>query len=212
MIEIIPSPGTEDKNFDSIQYKVRLVIGLVDWVEIDILDNTLYQNATYNNWESFRAFKDEIHLAGHLMVSDPAKYVGPLVINGFKRLIADVEGDTVRDFTKKCRERGVEAGVALNGPASLELVEPYVDEIDTVLLMTINAGFSGQLFLPAVLPKIKALKELYPHMPIEVDGGIDKQTAPQVFANGATRLVSTSYLYQKNSRRIAEAIAELKGV
>ena len=211
MIEIIPSPGTSDKTFDEIAKKINQVIGLVDWVEIDVLDNTLYQNVSYNNWDSFRVFKDQIRLAAHLMVADPAKYIEPLIKNGFKRLIADVEGHAVRDFIHECRMHHVEVGVALNGPSSLQLVEPFLESVDTVLVMTISSGFSGTSFLPETLPKIRKIHEEYPNLPIEVDGGIGKETAPLVIENGATRLVSTSYLFWKNKDRIAEAIEELKG-
>lgn len=210
MIEIIP--GILDRSFDEIEKKMALVEGKVDWVEIDILDNTLYPNVTYNShWEVFHSWRDRVHLAGHLMVSDPAKYVAELVKNGFKRLIADVGGNTVRDFIQACRTHQVEAGVALDGEALLEEVEPYLDAVDTVLVMTINSGGSGTPFLPSSLPKIKKIHEAYPDLPIQVDGGINKETAPLVIGSGATRIISTSYLFWKNPDRIAEAIAELKG-
>jgi len=86
-----------------------------------------------------------------------------------------------------------------------------LESVDTVLVMTISSGFSGTPFLPQVLPKIRKIHEEYPNLPIEVDGGIGKETAPLVIENGATRLVSTSYLFWKNKDRIAEAIEELKG-
>ena len=209
MIEIIP--GILEKNFDEIRRKINQVVGLVDWVEIDVLDGTMYQNDTYNNWLAFAEFKNQVGLAAHLMVADPAKYVEQLVVNGFKRLIADVEGDTTREFIAACRMHHVEVGVALNGPSSLQLVEPFLESVDTVLVMTISSGFSGTPFLPQVLPKIRKIHEKYPNLPIEVDGGIGKETAPLVIENGATRLVSTSYLFWKNKDRIAEAIEELKG-
>ena len=209
MIEIIP--GILEKNFDAIKRKVEMVADAVDWVEIDILDSTLYPNDTYNKWDAFKIFSDRVKLAAHLMVRDARKYVVPLVRNGFTRLIADAGGDTVRDFIHQAKMHEVEVGIALDGPAPLELVEPYLGEVNTVLLMTIKSGFSGQPFLPSVLPKIKKVHDEYPELPIEVDGGISKETAPLVIDNGATRLVSTSYLFWKNKERIEEAIEELKG-
>lgn len=209
MIEIIP--GILDKAFDEIEKKLALAEGKVDWVEIDILDNTLYPNSTYHaNWEVFLAWQNRVHLAAHLMVSDPAKYVEPLVTNGFQRLIADVGGVSVRDFIQLCRSHNIEVGVALDGAATLAEVEPFLDEVDTVLVMTINSGLSGQPFLHSTLPKIKKIHEAYPTLPIQVDGGINKETAPLVIGSGATRLISTSYLFWKNPDRIAEAIEELK--
>ena len=156
MVEVIP--GILDKTFDEIEKKLALVEGKVEWVEIDILDNTLYPNVTYNShWNVFEAWRHRINLGAHLMVSDPAKYVAELVKNGFKRLIADVAGDSVRDFINICRTDQVEVGVALDGAVALDEVEPYLDEVDTVLVMTINSGVSGTPFLPSSLPKIKKI-------------------------------------------------------
>jgi len=207
-IEVIP--GILEKDFNIIKQRVDLVKDYVEWVEIDILDNTLYPNDTYNNWEAFKLFPPKIKRAAHLMVSDPYKYVESLIKNGFTRLIADVAGETVRDFIEATKAHKIEVGVALDGPSPLELVEPYLGEVDTVLLMTIKSGFSGTSFLKEALPKIRKVHEEYQNLPIEVDGGIDKNTAPLVIQNGATRLVSTSYLFWKNPHRIKEAIEELK--
>lgn len=209
MIEVIP--GILEKNFDDLQKRLIQVQDKVRWVEIDVLDSTLYPNDTYNShWEALVRWSEHFNLAAHIMCSDPVKYVEPLVKAGFKRLIADVEGETVRDFIMQSRAHEVEVGIALDGAAPLELVEPYLGEIDTVLIMTINSGVSGSPFLPETLPKIKKIHENYPHLPIEVDGGINKETAPLVIDNGATRLVSTSYLFWKNPDRIAQAIEDLK--
>lgn len=208
MITIIP--GINEREFDAIKRNMELVDGLVEWVEIDVLDSTLYPAVTYNNFEAYRLYVHTFHLSAHLMVADPQKYVEPLSRVGFKRLIADVEGDTVRDFLHLAKEKELEVGVALNAPASLELIEPFLDHIDSVLVMTVPSGASGQEFDRSVLPKIKKIHESYPDLPIQVDGGINEKTAPLVIENGATRLISTSYLFQKNRDRIEEAMEELR--
>lgn len=208
MIEVIP--GILEENFDEIVRKIEQVEKLVEWVQIDILDNTLVHNVTYNNWEAFKVFNGRIKLEAHLIVIDPGKYVEPLVKNGFDRLIAHAEGETVRNFIHGARMHHTEAGIALNASSTLELIEPYLGEIDTALVMMYNAGASGQEFQTEQLPKIRKIHEEYRELPIEVDGGIDKTTAPLVIENGTTRLVSTSYLFWKNPDRIAEAIEELK--
>jgi len=90
------------------------------------------------------------------------------------------------------------------------MIEPYLAEIDCVLVMMYKAGASGQTFQPSHIPKIRKIHEEYRQLPIEVDGGISKETASLVISAGARRLVSTSYLFWKNADRIAEAIEELK--
>ncbi len=208
MIEIIP--GILENDFAKIEHEIELVQRYVSWIEIDVLDNTLYPNQTYDKWADFRKFT-EIKLGAHLMVSDPAKYVDILAAHGFKRLIADIGGHSIRDFIDSARLHEIEVGVALDGPTPIEEVEPYLHEVDTVLLMTIKTGFSGTPFLPQVLDKIKKIRAEFPDLPIQVDGGINKETAREVIDAGATRLVSTSYLFWKNPQRIQEAIEELRG-
>lgn len=209
MIQILP--GILEKTFEEIEKKVKQVEELVDWVHIDVLDNTLIHNVTYNHWPAFRAFDGRVNLEAHLMVADPAKYVDPMATNGFKRLIAHAEANDVREFITKGREYGIEIGVVLDGPSGLEMIEPYMDDIDTALVMMYKAGASGQAFQHEHLKKVRKIHEEFKILPIEVDGGIAKDTAPLVREAGATRLVSTSYLFWKNAERIAEAIEELKG-
>jgi len=208
MIEIIP--GILEKDFAEIEKKIALVEDLVDWVHIDILDDTLIHNATYNNWEPFKIFSGRVYLEAHLMVQNPQQYVNSLVSVGFKRLIAQVESNDFRHFMEEAKIHEVEVGVALDGSSQLELIEPFLGEIDYALVMMYKAGQSGQSFQSEQLPKIRKIHEEYQNLPIEVDGGIDKDTAPLVITSGATRLVSTSYLFWKNADRIAEAIEELK--
>ncbi len=209
MIDIIP--GILEKDFDKALDKINLVRGIVNWLQIDILDNTLIPNTTFREFGAFREIAKEFNLEAHLMVADPAKYVAPLAKAGFKRLIAQVEGDTVREFIEAARlHEGVEVGVAIDAPTKLEVIEPYLEIVDSALVMMYPMGFSGQTFQPAQLVKIKAIKSAYKDLPIEVDGGIDKDTAPLCIGAGATRLVSTSFLFWKNADRIAQAIEELR--
>lgn len=210
MIEIIP--GILEKDFDSISAKVEQVENLVDWVQIDILDNTLIKNDTYNNFTAFKSFTGRIQMEAHLMVDNPRKYIGPLIESDFRRLIAHAEAPGIREFLNEARKFEIEIGVALDGPSPLELVEPYLADVDCVLVMMYKAGASGQPFQPEQLPKIKKIHDEYPDLSIEVDGGIDKQTAVLVRENGATRLVSTSFLFWQNKDRINEAIEELQAL
>lgn len=195
MVEVIP--GINEKSFDEVSRKLELVIGSVPWVHIDIEDNTLVDIVTYNNPASFKAYASRIQLEAHLMVSDPQKYVKPFVDAGFRRLIAHVEGDTIREFVDTACGYQVEVGVALDGPSRLELVEPFLDEVDCVLVMTGNIGPSGTPFLQETLPKIRVIHEEYKDLPIAVDIGITKETAPLAIENGASRLVSTTYLFKE---------------
>ena len=120
MIEVLP--GINAADFEEIKRQIEAVIDLVTWIHIDILDNTLINNVTYNNWESFRMYNGRTKFEAHLMVADPKKYIEPLVKNGFDRLYAHVEAKGVRDFLHEAKLHHVEVGVALDGPSELDLV------------------------------------------------------------------------------------------
>lgn len=207
MIEIIP--GILEKEWTVIEERIKLVSSLVSWVQIDIADNTLVPNRTFLDFEKFSLYPESVSLEGHLMVANPEKYIRPLADAGFKRLIAHVECVDPRVFLDQARFEHVEVGIAIDGSTEIEQIEPFLEEIDCVLVMGIEAGFSGQEFQPENLEKIKAIHQNFSDLPIEVDGGINEATAKLVKDAGATRLVSTSYLF-KDLQNIGQAIERLK--
>jgi ribulose-phosphate 3-epimerase len=206
MIDVIP--GILEKEWIPIEERLKLVEPFVEWAQIDVADNTLVPNTTFLDFHKFLAISKP-SLEAHLMVANPEKYIKPMVDAGFKRLIAHVECHDPRVFLEAVQYEHVEVGVAIDGSTELDQVEPFLEEVDMVLVMTIEAGFSGQPFLSENLEKIKTIHQNFPDLPIEVDGGINDKTARLVIEAGATRLVSTSYLY-KNPQSIARAIDILK--
>lgn len=207
MIEIIP--GILEKDWSEIERRIKLVSPYVPWVQIDVADNSLVPNTTFLDFEKFRAVPASVSLEAHLMVAHPEKYIRPLAGAGFKRLIAHLESADPRLFLDQARYEEVEVGIAIDGPTEVEQVEPFLEEVDTVLVMMIEAGFSGQEFEPENLEKVRRIHSHYPDLPIEVDGGINETTAKLVKEAGATRIVSTSFIF-KDPDRIAQAIETLK--
>lgn len=212
MIDIIP--GILEKEWESVEDKLRLVAPHVDWVQIDIADNTLVPNETLLDFSKFHPdnLSTELrHLSfeAHLMVAHPEKYIKPLADAGFKRIIAHVECMDPRLFLERATYEDVEVALAIDGPSELEVIEPFLDQIDMVLVMTIEAGFSGQEFMQETVEKIRRIHEHLPDLPIEVDGGINNTSAKIAKDAGSTRLVSTSYLF-KHPDGIAFAIEQLK--
>lgn len=209
MIDVIP--GILEKDFEEIKRKIILVSSFVPWVQIDVADNTMVKNETYTDVAAFRALfasYPALSFEAHLMVAQPEKYIRPLADVGFKRLIAHVECSDPRLFLDEAKYESIEVGMAIDGPTEIEHVEPFLEEVDVVQVMTIEAGFSGSVFLPETVEKIKAIRGNFPDLPIGVDGGINDQTAKIVTRAGATRLVSTTYLF-KRPDRISSAIKSL---
>lgn len=214
MVEIIP--GILEKEWSEIERKIKLVTPYVSWVHIDIADDTLFPNTTFLDFTHRAPLTNssvssglELSFEVHLMVAHPEKYIQPLVDVGFKRIIAHIEANDPRRFLDEAHFESVEVGMAIDGPTELDQIEPYLDEIDFVLVMTIEAGFSGQPFLPESLEKVKSIQRNVPDLPVEVDGGIDDKTARLVIEAGATRLVPTTYIY-KDPEHVATAIERLK--
>jgi ribulose-phosphate 3-epimerase len=213
MIDVIP--GILEKEWSPIEEKLLLVAPHAEWIQVDIADNTLVPNTTILDFTDFHPTKllrqlKHLSFEAHLMVANPEKYIKPLADAGFKRLIAHIEAHDPRLFLDQVQYEHVEAGVAIDGSTELEQAEPFLEEVDVVLVMTIEAGFSGQSFMTETVEKIKTIHQNYPDLPIEVDGGINRETAKIAVDAGVTRLVSTSFLF-KNPDAIAAAIKQLKG-
>ena len=199
MIDVIP--GILEKDFAAIEKKLRLYAPYVSWVHLDVADHTYVPNTLFLDFEKLgvllgQSFAKGLSIEAHIMVVNPAKYIKPLVDAGVKRLIAHVESNDPRIFLDEAKFESVEIGLAIDGPTEIEQIEPYLDEIDFVHILTIEAGFSGQPFTPEAVEKIRLIRQNYPNLPISVDGGMDDRTARIVREAGATRIIVTSYFYE----------------
>lgn len=206
-------PGINETTEDTLLHKVALTVPHTKWIHVDIADGTLAQTHTVTDQSIFARIakmNPDISFEAHLMVSQPEKYIKPLADAGFHRLIAHVESNDPRHFLDQAAYESLEVGLAIDGPTEFEQIEPFLDAIDYVLVMTVEIGPSGQAFLPETVEKVRLIREHLPDLPIEVDGGIDDKTVKIATDAGATRVVATSYIY-RDVKRIAQALAHLKG-
>lgn len=218
MVEVIP--GILEDEFIEIEKKIRLVEPYVSWVQIDVLDGTLFNNSCFHDPKPFHDLDSHLLLEAHLMVKNPVRYVEPYYAAGFQRLIAHIEAfdaaqakgfdgeENVFDFINICRQFNAEIAIALDLPTPVEEVFPYLESLDQVLVMTINTGKSGQNFEDRALEKIRAIRAKDPYIHIEVDGGVNPESAKKAVAAGATRLAATSSIFRSDT--IKEAIEALK--
>ena len=194
MVEVIPS--ILEKEFSEIKNKIRAVEGLVEWAQIDIADGILVPNTTFYDPEAFKKLKTRVKLEAHMMVQDPVKYLKPLSEAGFKRFYAHIESGKAEDFIAEAYKYDCQVGLAIDGPTPYEKIKPYLDNIDAVLVMTIDAGFSGKPFREDTVAKIEKIREAFFDLPIACDGAMDNINAARVVAKGANIICSNSYLFK----------------
>jgi ribulose-phosphate 3-epimerase len=186
-----------------------------DWIHVDVIDGHFAPNITMGPVVVEAARRaTSLPLDVHLMIAAPERYLADFARAGADRLTVHVEAcPHLHRTLQQIKELDKRAGVALNPGTPAGAVVEVLSEVDLVLTMTVNPGFSGQKFIPGVLPKIKQLREWLNArglaVEIEVDGGIDATTAPQAAAAGATAFVA-AYAVFKTEAPIAEAITRLR--
>jgi len=154
----------------------------------------------------------------HLMITDPDKYAPAFVDAGASLLTCHIEAvPDPAPLIRKIRDLGSRVGLSLNPPTPVESVLQYVDTVDLVLVMTVHPGFGGQKFMTECLPKLEVLaKRMRPEQMLQVDGGINVETAPRAVAAGANTLVAGKAIFGASDkgaalRKLREAVAGVGG-
>jgi ribulose-phosphate 3-epimerase len=203
-------PGIIEQDSVELERKVALVAPFSEWIQINIGDETLFTVKTPHTFPFIKTYTANFFEA-HLLVAKPETYVKHLVADGFKRIIAHVESYDPREFLAEARTYEGEIGLAIDTETALEDIEPFLEELDIVLVMTAPTGVSGQPFEESAIAKIRAIHRNFPELPIEVEGGMNETTVKAVVEAGATHIVSTSYLFT-DEKRIGEAMTQLVSI
>jgi len=207
MIEIIPA--IIPKFFQEIEEKIKLVEPYVDWVQLDVMDGKFVNNLTWTNPNDLKSLNTNLNLEVHLMINNPEEAIDDWIESGVKRIIIHYEStDKHKEIIEKVKRAGLEIGLAINPETSIEVIDEFYKDIDLVLIMSVNPGFGNQDFLNESVDKIRQLRERYKNVNIEVDGGVNLETAPNVIKAGANILISGSAIFKSNN--IEETIKKLK--
>ncbi|MHB8879186.1 MAG: ribulose-phosphate 3-epimerase [Myxococcaceae bacterium] len=212
---LLIAPSLLSADFGHLAEEARAAEGAgADWLHLDVMDGRFVPNITIGPLvvEAVRK-ATKLPLDVHLMIVEPERYVADFVKAGANWVTVHVEASPHLHRTlQQIRSAGAKAGVVLNPATPLSAVEDVLGDVDLVLLMSVNPGFGGQSFIPGVVEKVRRLramldaKGLNPHL--EVDGGVNAQTARQVHAAGADVLVAGSYVF--GSKDYKGAIASLR--
>lgn len=194
-MEIIPSPGTSVADAQEMQQKIELVKPFSSIVHIDVVDGKFASNTTLMDPTIFTPFTQDMTFEIHLMVENPLQYLDSWAAVGFRRFIGQVEMmSDIPGFVAKAQSLG-DVGLALDIPTAIDAIVPYIEDLDFALVMTVKAGLSRQSFLPEMLKKVQSLREKAAFLPIEADGGMNETTIVEAKKAGATRFVTTGFVY-----------------
>src|SRR3954453_1820513 len=203
MIKIAPS--ILSANFARLGEEIKDVEqGGADYIHIDVMDGHFVPNITIGPLivEAIRPIT-KLPLDVHLMIENPDQYIEAFAKAGANYITVHVEATRHLHRTiQMIKSFGVKVGVVLNPATPVETIQHIIGDIDMVLLMSVNPGFGGQTFIPEVLPKIRKVKEMADQkglaIEIEIDGGVNPETAKLCMEAGANVLVAGSAIYNQD--------------
>jgi ribulose-phosphate 3-epimerase len=209
------APSILSANFRNLEKEIKAVEKAgADLIHCDVMDGHFVPNITFGPMiVRFAKECTKLPLDVHLMIENPSKYIEDFARAGADYLTIHAEADKHLHRTLSViKNLKIKAGCSLNPASPFELTKPVMEQIDLLLLMTVNPGFGGQKFIPSVLKKIEEAKEFIKKnklkIEIEVDGGINPQTAKLVKKAGATILVAGEWVFK--SKDYKRAIEELR--
>ena len=210
------SPSLLSSDFSNLEREVsRVTEGGADSIHLDVMDGRFAPNITFGPAvvKSIRD-KTRLPLIGHLMIEHPETLLKEFADAGCDSLVVHAEACIhIHRIIQQIREMGIVPGVALNPSTPLCDIEHVLGDIEELLIMTVNPGFGGQEFIPGMLPKIEAAREMVRatgrEIDIAVDGGINPETCCLVTKAGANVLVAGSFVFENNGG-VEEAINKLK--
>ncbi|MEH7460954.1 ribulose-phosphate 3-epimerase [Bacillus thuringiensis] len=214
MIKIAPSILSAD--FSRLGEEIKDVEkGGADYIHVDVMDGHFVPNITIGPLivEAIRPITS-LPLDVHLMIEKPDQYIEAFAKAGADIITVHVEACLHLHRTiQLIKSQGIKAGVVLNPHTPVSMIEHVLEDIDMVLLMTVNPGFGGQKFIHSVLPKVKQvadmIRERNLQVEIEIDGGVNTETAKLCIEAGANVLVAGSAVYNEKDR--GAAIAAIRG-
>ncbi|MEX0877990.1 MAG: ribulose-phosphate 3-epimerase [Candidatus Spechtbacterales bacterium] len=214
-IEIIPSITVRTQK--EVEEKIRAVENYVGWMHLDAADGDFAPNKTWGDPVALHDIDPGVFIEAHLMVAEPENVIDAWITgnseekdSGVARIYFHYEATSQHaEIIKKIKDAGKEAGIAILPETPITVLDEFLNDVDAVLIFAGSLGYYGGSFnAEASLVKISTLRQEYPKLTIEVDGGMNPETAKQAVEAGANAIVSGSYIWNSNDPK--KAIEELQ--
>ncbi len=207
MIEIIPSINCP--TFAEVQERIKKVEPYVSWCHLDVTDGVFSIHETWRDPADLSLLETPLKVEVHLMVSEPEKVIDQWLVRPIKRVIVHLEAVTDTEIIiQKCHDAGIEIGLAINPETSWDKLTLWFKKVDLLQVLAVRPGPSGQTIEEGIFDKVIHMRESSPGCTIEVDGGINRETAKRAQESGASILVVGSFIF--NSSDVGHTIEELK--
>jgi ribulose-phosphate 3-epimerase len=209
LLSIKIAPSILSADFGKLNEEIASIESASDWIHIDVMDNHFVPNLTIGAGV-VKCLQTKLVKDCHLMVSDPESLIADFAEAGTDYLTFHIETiEKPEELIAKIKALGMKVGISIKPKTEVSAIEKYLDQIDLVLVMSVEPGFGGQKFMESALPKIQQLRKLKPALDISIDGGINAQTAKLAREAGANIFVAGNAIFKAENR--LEAIKQLRG-